>query len=81
MYNPYLAGFKMQENLFLAGWRLNQQLMRSYFAFWEGPDNSVESAKNNRLADWRRHILPYPYGASFSDHYGNRASDVDVEKI
>ena len=81
MFNPYLAGIKMQESLFLAGWRLNQQFVRSYFAFWEGPEVSSEKGVKNRMEDWRRHILPFSCGASLSDHYGNRASDVDIEKI
>lgn len=81
MFNPFLASFEAQKTLFLAGWRFNQQLVRSYLAFWDcSPENSGKTEKN-RSQDWCRHILPYPWGASLTDHYGKRTADVDVDRI
>jgi len=81
MYNPFFTSLKAQEHLFLATWRLNQQLLRGYLAFWEGPDATKLHPQQKRSEDWRQHITAYPCGASLNDHYGSRSKDVDVERI
>ena len=80
MYNPVHVSAKVQQVLIHQGWSLNQRLLRSFFTFWAIPTERM-TGKGISIRNGPRRGLPHPGGPSLTDHYGKRATDINVERL
>lgn len=79
MYNPMMHALHLQQGALRNLYCLSQMYAEGWFQIMGQSAETFQSALGRRGEDL--HVPPkvLPSGADLLDHYGHRASDVDVE--
>lgn len=79
MYNPALHALSVQRAA-LFGWlRASQAVTESWMALLAQNSETLQEHLHRRAEDWHKHPFMLPHGACWTDLYGHRAHDIDVE--
>lgn len=79
MYNPVFHTLSLQRAALLGCLRATNALTESYMALLAEGAEQMRDQVSRRSEDWRKQPFVLPNGPYWTDLYGHRAHDIDVE--
>lgn len=79
MYNPVLHTLSLQQAA-ATGWlRVSRAWLDGWMALTEQGAKQFHENMHRRAEDWHKAPFELPHGPYWTDFYGHRAHDIDVE--
>ena len=81
MYNPVLHTLSVQRAAMYGWLRATHAWTESWMALMAHNTDVLASQAQRRVDDWQKQPFAIPRGPCWTDFYGNRAHDIDIEHV